>query len=131
MKKAQNTKLPLHGKTVSRCYVDSAFGIQFFEADEELTLRIESSFYLLYGDNRFLVSPQEPEKLCQALTLLGKEVDQAFATKDGELHLRFADDTGLIVPPDENFEAWEFTSSTGRLLMSLPSGGLASWATAE
>ena len=44
-KRERGVALPLKGKQVSRCYVDFAFGIQFFE-QEEVEIRIEGRFYL-------------------------------------------------------------------------------------
>lgn len=123
----QDFQLPLRGSVVSRCYVDSAFGIQFFEDHKETTIRIEGPFYVAYPADGRVFSAADHANLGHAFDILGKAVEQATAFRDGRLEVRFSDGTILSVKPDPRYEAWELSSSTGLLLVSLPDGSLAVW----
>ena len=119
--------LPLVGLAVSRCFVDAAFGIQFFVPDAEFELRIESTFLLRNADDLVLsMDPEKPSTLGPALVLFKAEVSLARACKDGRLDVCFRNGFGIHVDPCEQFEAWEFVGNQQRVV-SIAGGDLAVW----
>src|SRR2546428_7771903 len=120
---AKDIPLPLRGKTVSRCIVDSALGIDFIAGGERSTIRIESHFLLrrLGPDKSF--STERVADMGKALLLIGKTVTKALARGDGALGVVFEDGTVLSVPPDALSEAWEFAGSDRSGVVSLAGGG--------
>ena len=124
---ANDIPLPLRGKTVSRCIVDTAFGIDFIEGGKRSTIRIESRFLLrALGADRSL-SIDRVDEMGKALVLIGKTVTKALARSDGALGVTFEDGTVLSVPPDPSMEAWEFAGPDRSVVVSLPGGGLSTW----
>src|SRR3989442_8737384 len=92
---AKDIPLPLRGKTVSRCIVDSALGIDFIEDGKRSTIRIERPFLLRgLGADRPL-SIDGVEDMGKALLLIGKTVAKALARSDGALGVTFEDGTVL------------------------------------
>jgi hypothetical protein len=121
-------KLNLEGGSVDRCCFD--YGVTFILSNGALSceLRIERPFTIVvpgWGIHR--VDPDEAVDLEQALSLLRRKVDSATVTKEGDLKLHLGDRTTLQVAPDENFEAWTLTASTGARLVCLPGGEVAVW----
>ena len=124
---AKDIPLPLRGKTVSRCIVDSALGIDFIEKGERSTIRIERPFLLrALGADKSL-SIGRVEDMGKALLLIGKTVSKALARGDGALGVVFEDGTVLSVPPDALSEAWEFAGPDRSGVVSLAGGGLSTW----
>lgn len=119
--------IALHGRVVSRCYLDSAFGLQFFGSGEDVTIRIEGTFLLAIDGVRHHLSPRRPEELGPAIALYGKEVAFAEASEDGRLLLGFQDGARLGVPADPLYEAWEIVGPGRTLIVSLPGGRIARW----
>ena len=124
---AEDIRLPLEGRAVTRCYVDYAFSVQFLDPGDEAMFRIASSFELHQNGRRWTADPTHPEELGPALGLFGKIVAWAMAYHDGALEVLFTDGTRLCVSCDPDYEAWQFTGSHGRLIVSMPGGGLAIW----
>ena len=128
---AKDIPLPLRGKTVSRCIVDSALGIDFIEEGERSTIRIERPFLLrALGADKSL-SIGGVEDMGKALLLIGKTVAKALARSDGALGVVFDDGTVLSVPPDAVAEAWEFAGPDRSGVVSLAGGGLSTWVDVE
>src|SRR5438552_9018828 len=98
--------VPLQGKMVTRCFVDSAFGIELWESDNTTTICIEGPFVLQEQEATQRLSPEQPTTLGSALSLMGKTVTAVNAYKDGCLVVHFADGSSLSVPPDAADEAW-------------------------
>lgn len=124
-------RLPLKARRVSRLFVDSAFGLQFFDESisYQATIRIESSFVWADGPEVVEVTVDNVPSLGRALTILGRTLTEAIASEgDGGLSLVFADGSRLHVAPDDpRFEAWEYQDSDGHQIVSLPGGGLGKW----
>jgi hypothetical protein len=59
--------------------------------------------------------------------LQGQRVVSGVGFKTGTLRIVFDSGTFLTVPHDEAFEAWQMTGPSGRLWVSLPGGGLATY----
>ena len=128
---AKDIPLPLRGKTVSRCIVDSALGIDFIEEGQRSTIRIERPFLLrALGADKSL-SIGRVEDMGKALLLIGKTVTKALARSDGALGVVFDDGTILSVPPDALSEAWEFAGPDRSGIVSLAGGVLSTWVEAE
>lgn len=119
--------MPLQGKTVTRCFVDSAFGIEFWDRDGLTTIRIEGSFVLQEHGADQCLSPECPTALGPALSALGKMVMSAYAYKNGCLVVHFADESSLSVAPDAEYEAWEMVGSDGLRMVCTPGGSLSIW----
>jgi Family of unknown function (DUF6188) len=122
-----NITLPLAGRAVSRCYCDSGFGIQFFEEGPEATIRIEGRFLLNRGNAECQLRGASPSDVGKAMIVMGQIVEQAVASKAGELVVEFSGGLGLRVPSDPYYEPWEFASADGTKIISTPGGGLSIW----
>jgi hypothetical protein len=69
-----------------------------------------------------------PSDLSEALAIFNRTVDVTPSPCSmGPLRIRFADSSELSVLPDPNYEAWQLAWSSGRSIMGLPGGGLATW----
>jgi hypothetical protein len=117
--------IPLRGETVTRCFVDNAFGIEF--QDCEMTIRIEGTFYLNGTDKEYKLSPEHPTTLGPALALFQKKVRSSVAHKEGWLELEFSDGSRLSVEADADYEAWEIVGSGGLRIVCAPGGRLSVW----
>jgi hypothetical protein len=60
-------------------------------------------------------------------SLVGQKVLSSVAFKTGALRLVFESGAILTVPYGEHFEAWQLTGPSGRMWVSLPGGGLATF----
>ena len=96
---------PLQGKIVTRCFVDSAFGMECWDRDSTTTIRIEGPFLLKEHGAEQLLSPEHPTALGPALSTIGKMVTAVYVYKDGCLAVHFADGKSLAVAPDAEYEA--------------------------
>ena len=76
---------------------------------------------------RLHLSGEKPTESPQACVLFGKTILDAVGHKDGSLHLSFTDGCKLVVPPDQNYEAWDASADDGFLVVSIPGGGLTTW----
>ena len=120
-------ELPLAGHSVTRCYVDHAFGLQFWSKSAEFELRIEGPFTLREpGGKKRSLRPMEVHSLGSALGLFQRRVEFARAYKDGHLDILFSGGWELSVSPDPDYEAWELTGDSGRFV-STAGGDLAVW----
>jgi hypothetical protein len=91
----------------------------------EHTLRIESPF-TVQNDAGFVVCGASrdvdlPTGLGRIGSTLGSRVVDAVAEGDGSLRMTFSNGESLVVPVDEDFEAWTLTGPEGTL--ASPPGG--------
>jgi len=119
--------VPLHGKTVTRCFVDSAFGIELWDGDSTTTIRLEGPFIYREHGTEQLLSPEHPAALGPVLATVGKTVTAVHAGKDGCLAVHFADGSNLSIEPDATYEAWEIVGSAGLRVLCAPGGRLSLW----
>ena len=119
--------VPLQGKMVTRCLVDSAFGIELWDGDSTTTIRIEGSFIFREHGTDQLLSPEHPTALGPVLATVGKTVTAVHACKNGRLEVHFADGSSLSVEPDAEYEAWEIVSSGGLRVVCTPGGSVSIW----
>jgi len=124
----QNIPLPLRGKTVSRCIVDTTFAIDFIDHGQRSTIRIEGRFLLREGGEDLPLAAGRVEDMARALVLIGKTVTRALARDTGALEVTFDDGTELSVPPNPSVDAWEFAGPDRSIVGSLAGGGLSTWA---
>ena len=119
--------VPLEGKTVTRCLVDHAFGLELWECAGTTTIRLEGDFVFQEPGGEYLLSPAHPTALGPALSAIGKTVAAAKVYKDGCLEVHFADGSTLSVKPDAAYEAWEIASTGGLRMVCTPGGSLSIW----
>ena len=119
--------IPLQGKVVTRCFMDSAFGLECWDRDRLTTLRIEGPFVFEEQGVARHLSPEHPTTLGPALSVLGKTVTSAHAHKNGALAVSFANGSRLSVAPDAEYEAWEMVTSAGLRVVCTPGGSLSLW----
>ena len=118
---------PLSGKTVTRCLIDYAFGIECWDGERETRIRIEGTFVLKVNGPEHTLSPEQPTALGPALSIIHKAVDSARVYKDGCLEVNFSDGTRLSVEPDSEYEAWEIVGSGGLRVVCAAGGSLSIW----
>ncbi len=119
--------IPLEGQTVSRCFLDTAFGIEFWENGSEITLRIEGGFLFKENGEEHKLYPDQPAALGPALSVFQKEVCHSIAGKEGRLYIEFSDGSRLSVAADSEYEAWEIVGSGGLRVVCGPGGRLSVW----
>jgi hypothetical protein len=61
------------------------------------------------------------------VSLIGQRVLSAVGFKTGALRLVFESGAWLTIPFGEHYEAWQLTGVSGRVWVSLPGGGLATF----
>jgi Family of unknown function (DUF6188) len=119
--------VPLQGKTVTRCLVDHAFGLEMWEREGTTTIRLEGDFVLQEPSGEHRLSPAQPTALGPALSALGKSIAVAKIYKNGCLEVHFADGSMLSVKPDAAYEAWEIAGTGGLHVVCTPGGSLSIW----
>src|SRR6266545_1894863 len=119
--------IPLQGKAVTRCFVDSAFGLECWDRDRLTTIRIEGLFVFEEQGVKRHLSPEHPTSLGPVLSVLGKTVTSAQAHKNGALAVSFANGSSLSVAPDADYGAWEMVTSAGLRVVCTPGGNLSIW----
>jgi hypothetical protein len=105
---ANGWTLPLSGRAVGRCCVDSAVTLRLDHPRGAFELRIEESFvFVTPGGVEVHMRPEEdPTGLGPILTVARTAVEQAIAFRDGRLEMSFADGSRLEVPGSEECEPW-------------------------
>lgn len=115
--RGRHLKLPIIGDTVSEmCFATSRLVCLIFRdtQDNESQLAIEVAITLSNnGENIVLPSSRpgtnfDPKKLYPLLNLLGSSVVVAWAERNGDLEIVFANGWILRVIPESGYEAWHF-----------------------
>ncbi|MGC5309374.1 DUF6188 family protein [Micromonospora zamorensis] len=121
--------LPFRGLTVTQVRVDFAFGLHF---GDQAAVRISNAATL--GWVNAGVRPEtvelypERQDVAAGLVLFNSTVLSAVAFKSGALRIVFNDGHLLKVAADDVYEAWTATGPNRMLVVSLPGGDLAVWA---
>jgi hypothetical protein len=123
----EDIDLRLKGKMVTRCYIDAAFSLEFWEKGFLTVIRISSLMSIEKGELLLKLSAGKTAEAAQATMLWGKKVEHAVGRKDGSLDIGFVDGTKLRVPIDPDYEAWDLRGEKGFIVVSRPGGGLAIW----
>jgi len=119
--------MTLSGWRLEQCSIDFAFGLRITDQKTNVQIRINSSFFIVRDDSRLDFDPvNHPERLGPVLALLRSPIQKVSACKNGTLMV-FLPQASIIVPSDEQFEAWELSGPNGLLVVSLPGGDLAIW----
>jgi hypothetical protein len=119
--------LPLEQRGVSRCAVDHAFSLEFYEGEQAAVLRIEGEFTISDRDRVYRLSPSVPMELGPAVALFGQVVRSARTSAEGKLELAFEDGRTLSVEPDACYEAWEVSGPDGMRAVCTPGGAISVW----
>ena len=119
--------VPLQGKTVTRCLMDRAFGMELWERDGITTIRIEGEFVFQGDGGEHRLSPAHPTAFGPILSTMGKAVASAKACKARCLTVHFTDGSLLSVQPDVAYEAWEIAGTGGLRVVCTPGGSLSIW----
>jgi len=117
----------LESFVVSRCYLDYAFGIQFFRDEFNIDIRIEGVFVFNDGSIKMHCDPSIKSTVGPALEVFGLAVQNISAFKTGCLEISFENQKRIFIPSDKNYESWQISSSNGLLIVSLPLEGVAIW----
>lgn len=119
------TALPLVGQAISRVTFDHA--VSFLSGD--MVLRIETSFELHTSARPpATVDPEDAAAHATALVgWFGATIERAEVDEDGTLHLGVSEGRGIVVRPDDDYEAWTFAGAEGEHVVCLPGGGVTTW----
>jgi hypothetical protein len=113
--------LPIEGRAVSEIRIYRFYVDFYFPGDDGVTfwLRLETPFSYRGPDGTaLLIDPEGPRRaLGPVLGIFGLNVHRALAYNFGVLDLRFADGSSLTAEPDGQYEAWEFHSDNGILVV--------------
>ena len=126
---------PIAGATVTQVRVDFAFGLQLATdrfPQLSVDVRIQSLFECHCGGVVTRIDPEEQTvDLGPLVTLHQAVVQEAYATDDCLLVLRFNEDRAIFVELDEHYEAWTVdgrlpaTNDQAFLVVAWPGGELA------
>lgn len=119
--------LSMSGREVTRCLVDYAFGIELWEPNDQISIRINSTFSFKTRTEVQNISLMDVVTLGPVLSITHETIRNAIAYKNGRLSLEVSNDFKLDVPADANYEAWEINGEDGAKVVSLPGGGLSIW----
>jgi hypothetical protein len=141
LSRGQHTVLPLAGdRLVEISFSTASFPVLVFAASDGLgsELRVHDRIILRRGESEQVLDgakPGEtfnPKTLSPLLELLGTEVREAIAEKQGRLRLHFSNDLYFEVPVTGAGEAWQFqyprpgrpySQGTGRALSVIGAPG--------
>ena len=125
-----NWILPVAGANVTQYRLaHSLYRLIMLKPRVSVEVRIEGPFRLSRpGQADVHLQPSAGEEtLRPAFELLGLAVREGVAHSGGRLAVHFKDGSTLSVDPDDEYEAWEVTSSWGLRIVAPPGGGLAVW----
>jgi hypothetical protein len=97
--------------------------------DTGALLRLEQDVEVTTPEGTVTVDPEHAAAHAPLfVALLHRVVLSAVADEDGTLRVTVGGGPALVVRPNERYEAWTFTSHSGRdRVVCLPGGGLATW----
>lgn len=120
-------RLPIEHRDVSRCVVDHAFSLEFYDGGQSTVVRVEGNFMVVERGQACRLSPSEPKGLGPAVALFGQVVRSARALATGRLEVAFEDGRVMSVEPDDRYEAWELCGPGGMRAVCSPGGTLSVW----
>ena len=98
--------IPIEGRTVTRCYIDFAFGIELWTREDYFSIRIGGKFMYEDKNGQSLLSPDDPVALCPAVNVFNSQIVSAIAFKTGKLVVDFSNNARISVEADDKYEAW-------------------------
>lgn len=92
-------------------------------------ITLEGDFTLHAPGKTFQLSPDnDPEEKFEPLReLVGVDVTECAADDAGTLTITFSNEAVIHSDPDGMYEAWNLAGPRGMKVVSMPSGGLATW----
>lgn len=117
-------KLPIEGEAISSVDLIYSLTLNFGER----RIRIGSALELYSDDGRQVaripvgfdeITHVDPERF------VGVRVTSATYSENGQLELVLDSGDRIVVHPDEDYEAWEFSGYVGENIVVLPGGGIA------
>jgi hypothetical protein len=114
--------LAMDGGRVQRIEIDFRLGLLFGDKAEMASLYIETPCYLRCEGRDIRLIPDEPCSLAPALALFNAEVADVSIQRTGHLTAMLKDGRSLEVDPNEQYEAWQISSTNGFLLVCSPGG---------
>src|SRR5258708_39253135 len=91
IEEADRYVIPIAGRPVSRCYLDSGFGILFYSGGPKTVIRIERKIRFVHAGSQCVSDLQEPASLVPLLGLFWRVVTGADAIKYGNHRVDFED----------------------------------------
>jgi len=123
--------LGLRARTMESLAVDEFRVVLNFGEGSSLTIESAASVRLTATASPTPAVTLSEDGAVSAADVLPSLVDQkvlsSVAFKTGALRLLFESGAILTVPHGEQYEAWQLTGPTGRIWVSLPGGGLATF----
>jgi hypothetical protein len=107
---------------VQRIEVDFRLGLLFGDKAETALLCIEMPCYLRREGRDILLTPDDPSSLAPVLAIFNAEVADISIQRTGHLTAKLKDGRSLEVDPNEQYEAWQISSTNGFLLVCSPGG---------
>jgi hypothetical protein len=114
--------LILHEGRLGYIHIDFRLGLDIVDVSGTANLMIETPFRLSSFDAEVLLTPADSASLGPVLPLFNTEVVGLAIRKTGQLKVEFGNGCSLEVYPDESYEAWQFGSSLGFMLVCSPGG---------
>ena len=105
--------------------VDFRLVLLFGDKTETASLCIETPCYIRSEGKNTRLVPDAPSTLAPALTLFNAEITDISILKTGYLTAKFKDGRSLEIEPNEQYEAWQVSSTNGFLLVCSPGGEIA------
>lgn len=94
-----------------------------------IVIQLESAYVLtLVGEDPVLIDPTSLTPCNPMSHVVGKVVEDSVVEEvTGALVISFTDGSKLSVEANREFEAWTLNYPDGRLIVSLPGGGVSRW----
>jgi hypothetical protein len=121
----------LSGATVTRVYLDqnaAGFFLDLGPVGGTYDWRVEQPFRLRTSGEVCEPDPDNKPSMLPFVSTLGNSVEEAVADLKGHIRFRLSGRIYIECGSDPAYEAWRLAGPGGFLLVSLPGGGLASWA---
>ncbi|MFD5110081.1 DUF6188 family protein [Streptomyces cinereoruber] len=118
--------LNLRGQAVTRVCFDAALTV-LTSGDCELRVETEATLRVSSGEH-VSFDPEFPDSASSHLAGLIRDViTEAEVGRVGDLLIEFESGMKLIVPPDEEYEAWGIVGAKGKRVTCMPGGEIAVW----
>ena len=123
--------LDLGGRTVTSLFLDFSFGIDLYEKDKTLHIRIANVFtfttsnktFNIIEDKEYVIDPSVITNISPALIVFQKDMDKVIIYKSGDLMIHFKDGCQINTKASFEFEAWSIAGEDGLKFFSLPGNG--------
>lgn len=121
------SQIPLQGRSVTRCIVDTGFTLEFGTQPGSCLLRIGGPFQLKSEEAVFALHGGVTSGLGPALTLFGRSIESSVVDSTGELVILFSGDVTARISASDLFESWELVMENGYRAICGARGNLTVW----